>query len=471
MKQSIVLKEAELPPPQNSQDSPPGTVQVYVTDRERRFQRENQLPWQSQRAASSQSIDLHPGTTFQEILGFGVALTDAACYLLDKLAATTRKQFLGEIFDPAAMGLNTCRVCMGASDYALELYGYDEGSPDPDLERFSINHDRAYILPILKEARQLCPKLFLVASPWSPPGWMKVGGSMRGGSMQRKHFPTYAEYFGKFLDSYSAAGVPVDAVTIQNEVDTDQEGLMPACLWSQTSEMRFIGEHLGPHFAERNMAAKIWLLDHNYDLWGRVLSQLADPQVGRFVDGVAWHGYAGEPSAMSVVHKAHPDKHMYWTEGGPEDLHDPHLETNWTFWGVRFSDIMSNWARCVITWNLMLDENGKPNIGPFACAGLVTVDSETQQITRNGQYWALAHFCRAIRRGARRIGCGGTIKKISRVAFLNPDGSYAMVLTNTGQERTVRVRLPSAWEAEVVLPSDSLVTLRWNSAHRDGGKL
>lgn len=147
--------------------------------------------------------------------------------------------------------------------------------------------------------------------------------------------------------------------------------------------------------------------------------------------------------------------HMYWTEGGPEDLHDPHLETNWTFWGVRFTDILNNWARCVITWNLMLDENGKPNIGPFACAGLVTVDSRTRQISRNGQYWALAHFSRAMRRGARRIGCRGTIKKISRAAFLNPDGSYAMVLTNAGPERMVRVRLPSAWEAEVVLPSDS----------------
>jgi glucosylceramidase len=469
MKQSIVLKE--YPSEQNSDDSPPGPVRVYVTDRERRFQRENELPWQAQRAAPSPSIDLNPGATFQEILGFGVALTDAACYLLDKLAISTRKQFLREIFDPAAMGLNTCRVCIGASDYAVELYSYDEGSADPDLARFSIDHDRAYILPILKEVRELCPELFLVASPWSPPGWMKVGGSMHGGSIQRQHFPTYAEYFRKFLESYAAAGVPVDAVTVQNEVDTDQEGRMPACLWSQTNEMRFIGEHLGPHFAERKIASKIWLLDHNYDLWGRVLSELADPKVRRFVEGVAWHAYAGDPSAMTVVHKEHPDKHMYWTEGGPEDFHHPHLETNWTFWGVRFTDIMSNWARCLITWNLMLDENGKPNIGPFACAGLVTVDSETQHITRNGQYWALAHFSRAIRRGARRIGSRGTIKKISRAAFLNPDGSYAMVLTNSGPERPVRVRLPSAWEAEVVLPADSMVTLEWNHGRPDVGKL
>jgi glucosylceramidase len=239
----------------------------------------------------------------------------------------------------------------------------------------------------------------------------------------------------------------------------------------QASEMRFIAEHMGPRFAERKIRSKIWLLDHNYDLLGRVLSELADPKVRQFVEGVAWHGYSGTPSSMTVVHKAHADKHMYWTEGGPEDLHDPHLQTNWTHWGLRFTDIKSNWARCIITWNLVLDEKGKPNIGPFSCAGLVTVDSQTKRITRSGQYWALAHFSRAVRRGARRIDCRGVIKKVSRVGFLNPDGSYAMVLTNTGREKTVWVRLPSGWEAEVVLPPDSLVTLQWNSASPDRGKL
>jgi glucosylceramidase len=465
------MKQAESPLGQNENGSYPGPIKVHVTDRSRRFEAGSELPWQPQRGTAGGSIDLNPSSTFQEVLGFGAALTDAACYLLDGLPPLRRKEFLQEIFDPAAMGLNTCRVCMGASDYATELYGYDEGRPDPNLERFSIDHDRAYILPTLKVARELCPDLLLLASPWSPPGWMKVGGSMRGGSIQRKHFATYAEYFLKFLQSYAAAGIPVDAVTVQNEVDTDQEGLMPACLWPQASEMRFIAEHLGPRFAEGKVRSKIWLLDHNYDLWGRVLSELADPKVRQFVDGVAWHGYAGKPSSMTVVHKAHPDKHTYWTEGGPEDLRDPHLQTNWTFWGARFTDIMSNWARCIITWNLMLDENGKPNIGPFACAGLVTVDSQTKGITRSGQYWALAHFSRAIRRGARRIDCRGVIKKVSRVAFLNPDGSCAMVFTNRGREKTVGVRLPSAWEAEVVLPADSLVTLQWNSADPDRGKL
>jgi glucosylceramidase len=439
----------------------PGEIRVRVTSEAKRFAPGPELSWQPQRDNSAGLIVLDPARTFQEILGFGAALTDAACYLLNELAPSSRKQFLRELFDPAAMGLNACRICIGASDYATELYSYDEGSSDPELQRFSIDRDRRYILPILKHVRELCPDLFVLASPWSPPGWMKAGGSMLGGSMQRQHFAAYAEYFLKFLESYAAAGGAVDAVTVQNEVDTDQGGLMPACIWGQEYEARFIGEHLGPRFAERNLATKIWILDHNYDLWGRALSQLSDPKVSRYVDGVAWHGYAGQPCSMTLVHKTHPSKHMYWTEGGPEEVHDPRYQTNWTHWSSRFAEILRNWARAIIAWNLALDENGKPNIGPFACGGLVTIDSQTKQITPSGQYWALVHYSHAIRRGARRIQSRGVLKGVSHVAFLNPDGSCATVLTNTGPGRTVWVRV-SGQETEVDLPGDSVVTLSWS---------
>jgi glucosylceramidase len=278
--------------------------------------------------------------------------------------------------------------------------------------------------------------------------------------MQRPHFASYAEYFMKFLDCYAAAGVAVDAVTVQNEVDTDQDGLMPACLWGQESETRFIAEHLGPRLAARNGAPQIWLLDHNYNLWGRVLSQLSDPRVSKLVDGVAWHGYLGHPRSMTTVHNAYPGKHAYWTEGGPEHLHDASYQTDWAFWGARFTEILRNWSRCIIAWNLALDENGKPNIGPFECGGVVTIDSRTGQIVPSGQYWALIHYSHAVRRGARRFESRGALKGVSHAAFANPDGSRAMILTNAGADRTVRLRL-SSLEAEIELPADSVATLTW----------
>jgi len=409
------------------------------------------------------SIVVDPNQKFQQILGFGSALTDAACYLISELPRAARRQFLQEVFDPSKMGLTACRICIGSSDYARSEYSYDDGAEDPEMRRFSIDHDRAYILSVVVEALKICPSLFVVASPWSPPGWMKVGGSMLGGSIRRKHFSAYAKYFVKFIESYAEAGVPVHAVTVQNEVDTDQEGLMPACLWGQSSEMRFVAEHLGPYFADNNISTRIWILDHNYDLWGRALSELADPAVSKFVDGVAWHGYAGEPNKMTLVQEMYAGKHMYWTEGGPEDLHDPQLETNWAHWGTKFAGILNNWARCIITWNLALDENGKPNIGPFACAGLVTIDSQTKQITPSGQYWALAHYSRSIQRRSWRIHSQGTADNVSHVAVLNPDGSYAMILINPGESKRVSVTV-SHREVQLDLPADSLLTLTWDSA-------
>src|SRR5579871_2574393 len=139
-----------------------------------------------------------------------------------------RDALLRELLHPSEMGLNVCRTCIGASDYSTELYGFDEGEPDPELKRFSIEHDREYLLPTLRAARAVNPELILFSSPWSPPGWMKANGSLLGGSMRKKHFASYAQYFVKFLAGYAAEGVPIHAVTTQNEVDTDQDGRMPA---------------------------------------------------------------------------------------------------------------------------------------------------------------------------------------------------------------------------------------------------
>ena len=438
-----------------------GEIAVRVTSGTKRFAQEPPLRWQPERGSSADSIVVDPGRSFQEILGFGAAFTDAACYMFQQLSPASREELFRDLFHPSEMGFNVCRICVGSSDYANKVYSYDEGEPDPELRRFSIEHDQQYIIPMLRLGRSVNPDLFLLASPWSPPGWMKAGGSMLGGSMREKYFPAYARYFAKFLQAYSDAGVPIQAVSVQNEVDTDQDGRMPACLWGQEYEMGFVAGHLGPLFAREKIGTKIWILDHNYNLWGRAICELDDPKVRQHVDGVAWHGYVGRDSAMTRVHEAHPDKHAYWTEGGP-DFRDPHYQTDWTQWGATFAGILRNWARCIIGWNLALDEAGRPNIGPFGCGGLVTIDSGTKAITRSGMYWAFAHYSRAIRRGARRLESSSGLAGVSHVAFANPDGTLAVVLTNAGADRRVLVRM-SGMEAEVNLAGDSIATLTWRS--------
>lgn len=455
------LTAVGLPAMARAGGPPPGEIAVRMTSAAARFARQPAIRWQPGRVTEGPAIVLDPGVTFQEVLGFGAALTDAACYLLDKLEPEARRRLFRQLFDPAELGLSVCRIAIGSSDYATKMYSYDEGEPDPELRRFSIDQDREYTVPMLKLARSVNPDLFLFASPWSPPGWMKANGSMLGGSMQKRHFAAYARYFVKFLEAYEAAGVPINAVSVQNEVDTDQDGRMPACLWGQEYEMEFVAGHLGPQLEARKTATKIWILDHNYDLWGRAVCELDDPKVNRYVDGVAWHGYGGKPGAMTRVHQAHPEKHMHWTEGGP-DIRDPHYRTDWTRWSTTFTGILRNWARSIIGWNLALDETGKPNIGPFSCGGLITIDSKTREITQSGQYWAFAHYSSAVRRGARRIESSGDLDGVAHVAFANPDGTNAAILTNSGPEKTVSVRT-SGVEAKVNLPVNSVVTLTWRS--------
>ena len=443
------------------QGAPPeGEIQVRRTHADKRYATEPPIRWRAAGGAGENVIRLDPGRICQEVLGFGASFTDAACFMINRLAPAARRQLLYELFDPSGMGFSVARLALGSSDYATKAYSYDDGEPDPELTRFSIDHDREYILPILLEARKVNPALFLLGSPWSPPGWMKANNSMLGGSMRNKYFASYAQYFVRFLQAYADAGVPVDAVTSQNEVDNDQDGRMPACLWGQEYEIAFVARHLGPQVAKAGLATKIWILDHNYDLWGRAVCMLDKPEVAKHVDGVAWHGYAGGPEMMTRVHDAHPGKHMYWTEGGP-DYKDPAYLTNWTRWSSTFSGILRNWARCIIGWNLALDEQGRPNIGPFTCGGVLTVNSASLEIVRSGMYWAFAHYSRAIRRGARRIGSEGAAEGLSHVAFANPDGSCAAVLTNAGAERSACLELAGR-RAEVALPPDSVTTLTWS---------
>ena len=441
--------------------APKGTVRAWVTNSNQKHAALPELRWRSAKRGGN-SIVVEPTTEYQSVLGFGAAFTDAACYTLNRLDAKSRADLFHTLFHPSEMGLSVSRICIGSSDYSRNVYSYCEGSePDPEMTRFSIDHDRAYILPILREARAVNPDLWLLGSPWSPPAWMKFNGSMLGGCMRNNWYDAYANYFEHFLDAYAEAGVPVQSVTTQNEVDTDQDGRMPACVWPQEYELAFVREHLGPRMEKAKHPADIWILDHNYNLWGRALCELEDTQARKYVKGIAWHGYVGSPEAMTRVQQAYPNVDQFWTEGGP-DFEHPGYATEWTKWAEQFTGILRNRARCIIGWNYALDENGKPNIGPFQCAGMVTVHSQTAAITYSGQYWAMEHFSRHIRRGAKILGSSGEIKDLHHVAARNPDGTYSLVLTNSGaSEQRTQVKVGGA-AVEVSIAPDSIMTISWS---------
>src|ERR1017187_2463094 len=442
-------------------------VRVWSTDGEQRHTQSPSLTWKPTSQSGSITIALEQASTKQEILGFGAAMTDSSCYVLSQLSEQERQPILHDFFAPGEMAMNVCRTCIRASDYARNLYSFDDSpEPDPELKKFTIDHDKAYILPMLREARKLNPDLFLFSSPWSPPGWMKPNKSMLGGAMRKGSFDPYAHYFLKFLEAYKAEGVSIDAVTVQNETDAEQEGRMPACLWAQEQEIEFVKGYLGPEIKKAGLSTKIWVLDHNYSLWGRAEDELSDPAAYEFIDGIAWHGYVGGPTEMTRVHDAFPTKNAYWTEGGPE-VTAPDYQTDWAKWTGTFNGILNNWARSITSWNLALDENGKPDIGPFACGGVITVDSSSHKGTRSGQYWAFAHFSRHVCRGAKVFqtaakpeGDFKTTDAISHVGFINPDGSHVVVVANQGEAARVQLALDSN-ALDLNLPANSVQTLEW----------
>ena len=234
---------------------------------------------------------------------------------------------------------------------------------------------------------------------------------------------------------------------------------MPACTWPQEYEADFVRQNLGPLFAQQGVKTKIWLIDHNYNLWGRALGELETPDVRKYANAIAWHGYVGEPEWMGRVHEKYPDVGMHWTEGGP-DYKAPDYATDWSSWSATFTGVIRNWCQSITAWNFALDEQGRPNIGPFSCGGLVTIHSKTKEIVRSGQYWAFAHYCRVIRRGASCFESLCETRDVHHVGFENPDGGRVLVVTNPGAARTVVLRAGEMM-AEARLDSNSITTLAW----------
>ena len=277
--------------------------------------------------------------------------------------------------------------------------------------------------------------------------------------MREKYLEVYARYYLRFLLEYEAAGVHINAMTTQNETETDQLSKMPACLWHPEYEMAFVRDYMKPLIRQHNLGTRIWLMDHNYIMWRRAKWMLDDPGVREAADGVAFHHYGGTADMMSLLHDAYPQVDLFWTEGGPA-FDRPDYATNWCSWASSITEAMTHWCRCYTGWNLALDEKGQPNIGPFNCGGLVTIHSQTRAITYSGQYWAMKQFSPFVKRGAHRIASQIAAEKLPHIAFANPDGSLVLVLTNSGPARVVAVQWHGRM-ARVELAADSVNTLRW----------
>jgi glucosylceramidase len=422
----------------------PGGVQVWLTtaDQSRLLAREPEVAW-SASAPVGTRIDIDPKRRYQEMVGFGAAITDSSAWLIEKrLSSAQRAALLKELFGrDGGLGLSFTRISIGASDFSLSHYSLDDppgGAPDPQLKHFSIAPNRDYLLPVLRAALAINPDLRIVASPWSPPGWMKDSGSMVRGRLRREAYPAFAAYLVKFLDAYAAEGIPIFALTIQNEPDFEPADY-PGMKLDARERAHIIGKFLGPLLAQRPTRPLLLEWDHNWIHPASPRAVLADPVAAQFVAGVAWHCYNGDVRAQGPVHDAHPDKDAYMTECSGGNW-EPRFERSLQ-WMTRELIIGSTrgWSRGVALWNLALDEQHGPHAGGCSdCRGVVTIDSATGAITRNVEYYVLAHASRFVRPGAHRIESTTGVRGLESVAFQNADdGSIALIVLNTarGQRR------------------------------------
>ena len=449
--------------------TPGGPVaQAWITtgDQSRLLSQEPDLPIRSTTATSRVVIDVDEGTSYQEMIGFGAAMTDASAYLINNKLGAHRDAIMQELFgrDPG-IGLSFMRVPMGASDFSSKHYSYDDmpaGQSDSTLAQFSIDADRTDKLPALKQALAINPQLKLVASPWSPPGWMKTTGSLIQGTLRPEAYDSFADYFRRFVQAYSAEGVPIFAVTMQNEPAFEPADY-PGMRLDPPARAVVIGKHVGPLFASAGISALILDWDHNWDLPNQPLTVLADSAARRYVSGVAWHCYAGDVGVQETVHAAYPSKDVYFTEcsgGAWATAFGDNLK--W-FVGTLVIGSTRGWAKGVALWNLALDENDGPHRGGCGnCRGVITINSASGFVTRNVEYYALAHASKFVRPGAHRIASSTNVGGLQSVAFKNADdGSKVLIVLNTAASETVFAIHTGGKAILYAMPAGAVVTFRW----------
>jgi glucosylceramidase len=381
--------------------------------------------------AAGPTIAIDDAQTFQSIDGFGYCLTGGSAMLLHRMSPPARAKLLRELFatDGANIGVSYLRLSIGASDLDDRVFSYDDlpaGQTDPTLAKFSLAPDQEHLVPMLREILAINPNIKILGSPWSPPPWMKTNENSKGGSLKPEFYDAYARYFVKYIQGMKAAGVRIDAITVQNE--PLHPGNNPSLLMPAVEQAEFIKKSLGPAFRAAKLDTKIIVYDHNADKPEYPISILNDKDAAQYVDGSAFHLYGGKIEALSQVHDAHPDQNLYFTEQwvGSRSKFENNLSSH-----VRDLIIGAtrNWARTVLEWNLAADPQQNPHTpgGCTECLGAITLNQD--EIKRNPAYYIVAHAAKFVRPGSVRIG-STTPETLPNVAFKTPNGQRVVVVEN-----------------------------------------
>lgn len=457
---------APNPPPPPPKEEVIGKASWWLTkgDQSNLLAKQSDISIYAKKETTLPVVTVAPETEYQEIEGFGAALTGSAAYVINnKMSPSQRNSLLQDLFGTSGIGISALRLTMGASDFSLYDFTYNDmpaGETDFDLLNFTLKEDEEDVIPVMKAINGISSDITIIASPWSPPAWMKTNGSLYGGSLKSEAYDTYANYFVKYITGMKGHGITIDAVTLQNE--PLYEAPYPSMSMTATEQKNFIKNSVGPIFATNSITAKIIVYDHNWDVPEYAISILNDATAKAYVAGSAFHAYGGNVSAMTTVHNAHPDKGLYFTEiSGGEWATDFASNLQWNMANI-FIGTTKNWSKTALLWNLALDENhGPKNGGCSDCRGVVTINSSSGNVTKNVEYYSIGHFSKFIRNGAHRVASSvsASIPGVDQVAFVNPDGKSVIVVSNSGTaEQTFLVRQGEK-QFTVTAPASSVMTV------------
>ncbi|ACL69177.1 glycoside hydrolase family 30 protein [Halothermothrix orenii] len=406
-------------------------------------------------------LELYPDTRYQKIIGFGGAFTEAAAYTLSKISSDKRLKIIESYFDrDKGLGYNMGRVHINSCDFALENYTYVEDG-DRELKTFDISRERQWVIPLIRDAiKARGGEIKLLASPWSPPAWMKSNENMNyGGKLLPEYRDVWAKYYTKYIKAFQEEGLNIWGITVQNEPAAVQT--WDSCTYTAEEERDFVKNHLGPVMHEEGLGdINILIWDHNRDIIvDRVKPILDDLEAAKYVWGTAFHWYVSEDfDNVGQVHEMYPDKHLLFTEGCQEGG----CQIGEWFTGERYGrniiGDLNNWTEGYLDWNMVLNEEGGPNHVGNYCDAPVIVDTNTEEIYYNSSYYYIGHFSKYIRPGAVRIGVSCTNDNLKATSFLNSDGSIILIVMNeTDNPTDFAVSLDNK-VADLTLPAHAIAT-------------
>jgi len=423
-------------PPPNPPTPPVVTsgITAWITtgDRGNLLQKQSSLISFTAATNTNPTVEVDSTITYQTVDGFGYTLTGGSAYHINRLSAAQKTSLLQELFGSSetSIGVSYLRISIGASDLNAEVFSYDDmpaGQTDVNLTNFNLSKDTVDVIPLLKEILLINPNIKIMGSPWSAPVWMKDNGSSIGGSLQLQYYSVYAQYFVKYIQAMRAKGITIDAITPQNE--PQHGGNNPSMVVSATQEADFIKNHLGPAFQAAAISTKIIIWDHNCDNASYPITILNDAAAKQYINGSAFHLYAGNISALSTVHAAHPDKHLYFTEQWTAGSGSFDGDLKWHLRNVIVGS-MRNWSRIALEWNLANDGGYNPHTpgGCTECKGALTLDGA---VNRNVSYYIIGHASKFVTPGSVRIE-SNNVATVFNAAFKTPDGKKVLIVINDG---------------------------------------